>query len=180
ICFAGIVTESKELITKKGKPFGRVTIEDYSGTYSFSLFDKEWIDYKNYFTLNYFLMIRGNITERRKFIRKDENGKNIENNDIPIFDLKIEKIMMLHSVREDLISSIEIILPLSKITNDFIKRINKQISANKGNKKLCFVIIEEETNTKIERISRKYRVNISTELLEYLKNNYINYKINTY
>ncbi|MDR1347328.1 MAG: DNA polymerase III subunit alpha [Prevotellaceae bacterium] len=179
ICFAGIITESKELVTKKGKPFGRITVEDYSGTYSFSLFDKEWIDYKNYFTLNYFLLVRGNVSERRKFIRRDESGKEIENNDLPVFDLRIEKVMMLHSVRDDLISSLEIILPIGKISDDFTKTLNRHISKNQGNKKLSFVFVEEEANVKIERISRKYRVNISNELLEYLKNNYINYKINT-
>jgi hypothetical protein len=87
--------------------------------------------------------------------------------------------MMLHDVRKDLITGIEIILPLNKITDDFTKGMNKQISNCNGNKKLSFIIIEEETNVKIERISRKYRVNISDELLEYLKNNYIKYKINT-
>ncbi|MDR1198754.1 MAG: DNA polymerase III subunit alpha [Prevotellaceae bacterium] len=179
ICFAGVVTESKELVTKKGKPFGRITVEDYSGSYSFSLFDREWIDYKNYFTLNYFLLVRGNVTERRKFIRRDESGKEIENNDLPIFDLRIEKVMMLHNVRDDLISSLEIILPIGKINDDFTKALKRQISKSQGNKKLSFILIEEEANVKIEQISRKYRVNISNELLEYLKNNYINYKINT-
>ncbi|MDR2651021.1 MAG: DNA polymerase III subunit alpha [Prevotellaceae bacterium] len=179
ICFAGIITESKELITKKGKPFGRVTIEDYSGSYSFSLFDKEWIDNKNYFTLNYFLFVRGIVAERKKFIRRDVNGNEIENNDLPTFDIKFDKIMMLHDVRKDLFTAIEIILPLNKINDDFTKRIGKQISKNKGDKKLVFIIIEEEKNVKIELASRKYKVNISDELLEYLKDENVNYKINT-
>jgi DNA polymerase-3 subunit alpha len=179
ICFAGIITESKDLITKKGKPFGRITIEDYSGSYSFSLFDKEWIDNKNYFTLNYFLFVRGIIAERRKFVRRDANGNEVENNDMPVFDIKFDKIMMLHDVRKDLFTAIEIILPLGKIDADLTKRISKQISKNKGDKKLLFVIIDEEKNVKIELVSRKYKVNISDELLEYLNSENINYKINT-
>lgn len=178
ICFAGIVTESKELITKKGKPFGRISIEDYSGTYSFSMFDKEWIENKNYFTLNYFLFFRGIVTERKKFVRKDANGNEIENNDLPVFDIRFEKIMMLHDVRKDLITDMEIILPLERINANFTKETNKQVSKNKGDKKLSFVIFDEEKNINIERISRKYKINVSDELLKYLNENYINYKIN--
>jgi DNA polymerase-3 subunit alpha len=179
ICFAGIVTESKELITKKGKPFGRVTIEDYSGSYSFMLFDKEWIENKNYFSLNYFLFARGTVTERKKFVRKDANGNEIENNDLPVFDIKFEKIMMLHDVRKDLITAIDIILPLDKIDANFIKGLDKQISKNKGDKKLSFVIFDEDKNIKIEQISHRYKVNISDELLNYLNENYIKFKIKT-
>ncbi|MDR3285821.1 MAG: DNA polymerase III subunit alpha, partial [Prevotellaceae bacterium] len=167
ICFAGIITESKELVTKKGKPFGRVTIEDYSGSYSFSLFDREWIENKNYFTLNYFLFVRGTVSERKKYIRKDEQGREIENNDIPVFDIRFEKIMMLHDVRNDLITGIEIIVPLSKVNADFIKQTTKQISKNKGDKRLSFVFIDEEKNIRIEQTSRKYKIKISDEFLEY-------------
>jgi DNA polymerase-3 subunit alpha len=179
ICFAGIVTDSKELITKKGKPFGRVTIEDYSGSYSFSLFDKEWIENKNYFTHNYFLFTRGIVTERRKFIRRDANGNETENNDMPMFDIKFEKIMMLHDVRKNLLTALEIILPLSKIDSDFTKQLTKQITKDKGNKKLTFTIIDEEKNVNIEQMSQKYKVGISDELLEYLNNEAINYRIST-
>ncbi|MDR2126204.1 MAG: DNA polymerase III subunit alpha [Prevotellaceae bacterium] len=179
ICFAGIVTESKELVTKKGKPFGRITIEDYSGSYSFSLFDREWIENKNYFTLNYFLFIRGMVAERKKFARKDANGNEIENNDLPVFDIKFEKIMMLHDVRKDLIMALDIILPLSKIDAAFTKELSSQISKSKGDKKLSFVIFDEMENIKIEQTSRKYKINISDKLLEYLNDNYINYKINS-
>ncbi|MDR2064999.1 MAG: DNA polymerase III subunit alpha [Prevotellaceae bacterium] len=179
ICFAGIVTESKELITKKGKPFGRVTIEDYSGSYSFSLFDREWIENKNYFTLNYFLLIKGTVAERKKFARRDANGNEIENNDLPVFDIKFEKIMMLHDVRKDLITAIDIILPLDRIDADFTKRLNGQISKNKGDKRLSFIIFDEDKNIKLELASRKYKINISDELLNYLNENYINCKINT-
>ena len=38
LSFAGIVTDSTERITKTGKPFGKITIEDYSNAFEFVLF----------------------------------------------------------------------------------------------------------------------------------------------
>jgi DNA polymerase-3 subunit alpha len=179
ICFAGIVTESKEYITKKGKPFGRVTIEDYSGSYSFALFDKDWIEHKNYFTHNYFLFLRGTVTERKQYKQKDENGKEIEKNDIPTFDLRFEKIMMLHDVRKELMTAIEIILPVDSINAELTKQLARQIAKNKGNKKLAFIITDDEKKIKIERTSHKYKVEISDDLLAFLNSEAINYKITT-
>ncbi|MDR2292105.1 MAG: DNA polymerase III subunit alpha [Prevotellaceae bacterium] len=179
ICFAGIVTETKELITKKGKPFGRVTIEDYSGSYSFQRFDKDWIENKNYFTLNYFLLLRGTVIERKKFVQKDPNGNEIENNDTPTFDIRFEKIIMLHDVRKDLITELEIILPVDMIDADFIKMMNRQISKNKGDKRLSFMFFDVEKNIKIEQTSRKYKVSVSDELLNFLNESDINYRIKT-
>ena len=177
ICFAGIVTETKEMTTKTGKPFGRVTVEDYYGTYSFVLFDDEWIKNKNYFTLNYFLFLRGIVAERKKFMKKDNNGRQIENNDPPVFDLRFDKIMMLHDVRKELLNGITIILPLSKITNTFIKQLETQAIKHQGNKRLSFVIIDEEKDIKIEQTSHKYRIDISDEMLSYLEHEKIAYKI---
>ena len=179
ICFAGIVTDSKELTTKTGKHFGRVSIEDYSGSYTFSLFDKEWIESKNYFTHNYFLLLQGVVAERKRFPKRDENGNYIENNSPPEYFIRFDKITMLLDARRDMFDSVEISLPLEKIDSEFTKQFIKVVSKNKGDKKLSFVINDSEKNINIRQRSRKYLIKISDELLEYLDDESLNYKIIT-
>ena len=49
ITFGGIVTKIHEGQTKNGKPFGRVTMEDYSGAGEFALFGESWAKLSGYF-----------------------------------------------------------------------------------------------------------------------------------
>lgn len=47
--FAGIVTKVEEALTKKGAPYGRVTIEDFSGTGKFAIFGQNWLNVSHLF-----------------------------------------------------------------------------------------------------------------------------------
>src|SRR5512133_2139462 len=70
VTVAGMVTDSKNGIGKNGKPFGSMTLQDYTDSFRFMLFDKDFIDNSKYFTIGYYLLIRGRV-QKRKF-REDE------------------------------------------------------------------------------------------------------------
>ncbi|MEZ4996093.1 MAG: hypothetical protein R2758_00975 [Bacteroidales bacterium] len=43
VCVAGIVTDTRSGVTKKRKPFGGFTLQDYTDSFSFLLFDKDYV-----------------------------------------------------------------------------------------------------------------------------------------
>jgi hypothetical protein len=49
----GFVTNVIERVNKSNKPYGRVTLEDYSGTYEHLFWAKHWVEFANYFKPNY-------------------------------------------------------------------------------------------------------------------------------
>jgi DNA polymerase-3 subunit alpha len=55
----GIITSVNERLSQKGEPFGRFTMLDYSGTFEFAMFGKEYMEYKNMLTKDYILVIKG-------------------------------------------------------------------------------------------------------------------------
>lgn len=55
----GIITSVNERLSQKGEPFGRFTLLDYSGSFEFAMFGKEYMEYKNMLTKDYILVIKG-------------------------------------------------------------------------------------------------------------------------
>ena len=65
VTFGGIITEVKERFSSRtNKPFGIISIEDYSGTGEFTLFDEEWTRWSSMLKHEYTVRITGRCTER--------------------------------------------------------------------------------------------------------------------
>ncbi|MDR0688251.1 MAG: DNA polymerase III subunit alpha, partial [Prevotellaceae bacterium] len=65
--FAGLVTKAAEFMTKNNNPYGRLTIEDFSGSHEFTIFGNDYITFKKYFEEGYALLIHAAVQERRRF-----------------------------------------------------------------------------------------------------------------
>jgi DNA polymerase-3 subunit alpha len=65
VTVAGMVTDVKSGISKNGKPYGSFTLQDYSDSFRFILFDKEYIDNSKFFFVGYYLLIKGSVQKRK-------------------------------------------------------------------------------------------------------------------
>src|SRR5688500_5642000 len=59
----GIVTAVEHRTTKTGKPFGKFSIEDYSGNTSFVLFGEDYLKFKTFMNIGWFLFIEGMVVK---------------------------------------------------------------------------------------------------------------------
>ncbi|MGC4020820.1 MAG: hypothetical protein QM734_02185 [Cyclobacteriaceae bacterium] len=60
----GIVASVEHRMTKTGKPFGKLAIEDYSGKYEFTLWSEDYMKYKSFLMPGLFLFIEGNVSRK--------------------------------------------------------------------------------------------------------------------
>jgi DNA polymerase-3 subunit alpha len=109
VSIAGLVTEVNHLTAKTGKPYGKFTMEDFTDSYQFYLFGKDYEKYRNYLFDGYSLLIKGVVKKR------DWGNKDVE--------FKINSINILANVREDLVKEIALNLPLSEISESTIDDI---------------------------------------------------------
>ncbi len=159
---AGLVTAARNAISKNGKPWGSLTLEDFSGSYEFRFFGKDYEMFQSYIREGMPLFIKGSI--QRNFREELEP--------------KIRTIAYLSNVREEMLKSVSVILPLDFITDDWVNELNTRAEANKGNTTLRFKIIDPETNHVVEMFSRKQRVNLSQEFIDYLESLDVEFKLN--
>jgi DNA polymerase-3 subunit alpha len=131
-------------------------IEDYTDSYKFMLFGKEYEDYRKYMYEGYSLLIRGSFQ------------LNTWRKDAEVFDFKIKSITVLNNAREDIIHNLLIRLSVNDINEEFIREIHEKTSQNTGKARIKFCLVDENEGISVELFSRNTSVSASNELIKYL------------
>ncbi len=167
--FGGMVSSVQNLVSKTGKPWGRFTLEDYSGSHEFTLFGKEYETFRKYLYTDYFLYLKGRVQPR------PYNDREVE--------FKIQTIMQLSELSES-IKSFYIQLPIMSLTQELIDDISKITSAEidpslRSDKAatLRFVLLDSNLGVTLNLFSRSIKVHVIDELVGYLEKNNISYTI---
>jgi DNA polymerase-3 subunit alpha len=165
VTVAGMVTESRNGISKNGKPYGSFTIQDYTDSFRFMLFDKEYVENSKYFTLGYYLLIKGRVQKKR--FREDE------------LEFKIKTINLLSSVRDELVKSITLKINPANIDNEMISNLKELVHGNKGDTELRFLFHDDEDKISVPMFSRTYRIRLNNDFVTWLDDHpCIEYKVN--
>lgn len=155
LSFAGMVTNVRNALTKNGKPYGSITIEDYTDSFQLTLFGKDYENFRKYFYNGYSLLIKGRV-EPRMF---NENE----------FEVRVKSISMLHDVKTEMVKSITIKVPLNSITPELVTELKAATDKHKGNVMLKMKILDPEEKIALDLFSRGIRINLDKELLEFLE-----------
>jgi len=165
VIVAGIVTETKNGIGKNGKPYGSFIIQDYSDSFRFIMFDKDYIENSKFFITGYYLLIKGRV-QRRKY----RDGE---------LELRIRSINLLSSVKDELINSVTLKIDPENINAEMINELRELIHENKGETELKFLFINTGDKISLPMFSRTLRVRLNNELISYLEDHPgIDYKVN--
>lgn len=62
--FGGMVVKFDKATTRKGEPFGRIKVEDFTGVHEFALFGRDYYTYAPYCEVGTKLLIRGSYGRR--------------------------------------------------------------------------------------------------------------------
>ncbi len=150
----GIVTGAQHAVSRKNnKPFGRLTLQDYTDSYEFVVFGKEYQEYRKFFYENYPLLVKGSVQPRY--------------NDPSQYEFKIKDIRLLSDVREDMIRTLTLKLPLSEVDQELIHQLN-QYTNEKGKVLMRFKIVDPAENIAVNMFSRSRRIQVTNDLIEFL------------
>jgi DNA polymerase III subunit alpha len=164
VTVAGMVTEARNGISKKGNPYGIFVLQDYTDSYRFMLFDKDYVEHSKYLQTGYFLLIKGAINKKRF---NDE------------LEYSIKKIYLLQSVREELVQSFTIRVMTNMLTSETVEVLNKATAENNGKTELRFQLVSPSDKIILNMFSRTRRVKVTNELLALLDEiPAINYRVN--
>ena len=161
----GIVTGVRKGVTKKGLPYGIVTIEDYSGAGELALFGENWARFGSYMsTTDTTVFITGRIQSKR--YKPDE------------MELSIGSVEYLDNVKDRIIENINIYLPEISLTEDLIVQITDSVKNSPGKTELFISIIDAENGIHLNLQRRMGKITVTKQLIEALEDNNIPYTIN--
>jgi DNA polymerase-3 subunit alpha len=115
---AGIVSSVEERRTKNGNPFGRMTMEDYGGAYTFTMFGKEYLERKHFFIPGNHLFIEGTVQ------RNTWGDQNLE--------YKIRNIELLNELASKRLNGIALRLSAEALTPATLDNLDKVLKKNAG------------------------------------------------
>jgi DNA polymerase-3 subunit alpha len=164
IKFAGVVSSVNHRVSQKGNPFGSFVLEDFSGTNEMTLFGNDYLNFRKYLELGYFLYIKARIQNRWG---KDDD-----------FEIKINSIEMLPDIREKYIKYLAIDLSVNDLNADILQFIQEQVKSNTGNALLSFRITDTSDAMAVNMVSSKFKISLSNDLLKSLDDFGLNYKLN--
>ena len=163
LIFGGIVLDYEVRLTKAGKQYGKITMEDKSGTYELALFGRDYVEYGKFGIKGEFLMIKASY-QRSKF----DNSRIM---------LVIGSIEMLQDVKGKLIHNIEIEINPDEINASKSKVLASFLTSSTENQsELVFLITDPASGEKVQLMSDA-RISVTKQLLEYLDENGWNYRV---
>jgi len=162
--FGGMVTEAREGTSKNGNPYSTLTFADYSDIREFFFFGNDYVNFHKYCKPGLFLMIKGMVQQRWKS---------------EYYEFKILQIELLSEVRKNYIKSVTVNLPLDKLNESVIEKIESITINNSGKALLKFNVYDPENNMQIKMFSRTIKVDLSDSFLKFFEEDInIGYRIN--
>lgn len=164
VTVGGIVTSCITKMSKNGKPYGRVIIEDFTGSGELVLFGDQWARWSGSLQEGYTIFITA------RCIDKWHNGR---------ISLELGGIEFLQDVKESKIERLTITVDYQNLDEDIVNDISTMLLASPGKAQLFFQIRDPEGNSHVLLQSRKLKVDVRRDLITYIESNpNIEYKIN--
>lgn len=160
---AGMITEVKNITTKKGDPMAVIGLEDLEGAIEVVIFPGA---YKTAGDL-----VEGRVVWIRGKVNINQNSRNrrSENGDAEREERQIQadRVIDIESVSEQQTSALEVTIPESDVENvEKLERLKEIVRANKGDLDLILRLISPHYGEVIARCAQKYSVAYAPRVIE--------------
>ena len=149
----GIITHVKTGVSKRGAPYGVVTIEDYTGQGEIPLFGQDWATWAGYMMQGSTIYVTGQIQPGRF--------------DPSRVQMMIGKVQFLHQVKDTLINKITISIQADNITEGEVNNLIEVLRENPGKVELSLVLTDCEGQS-LPLKPRESQLNVTRQLLDFI------------
>jgi hypothetical protein len=100
-----------------------------------------------------------------KFKKTEPNNSNFPKE----LELKIHKIEVFSEIKDKLINTLTLTIPLQQLTEEFAGELSEEVLKNKGNVNLYIQIVDEMSPNKVMLFARQHRIQINKKIYHLLK-----------
>jgi DNA polymerase III subunit alpha len=153
---AGLVVDGQHRLTKTGKNYGVLFIEDYSGKSDIYLFGEDYVKYSNYLEKGTIVLLEGGFKTR---YNSDQ------------YEFRLSKLYLLDTVKAALTKQVIIEVEPQFIKEDFINFMQKNVKEFPGKTNLKFAVKDNRTNHKINLYTLEKGFTMNDEMALFLNDN---------
>lgn len=154
ITFGGIVTKVTQKFTKRGSPFGLVTLEDFSGSGEIALFGEEWGKWNGKLSMGCSVFVKA------RYVKLYPTSQS--------YSLAIQNVEYLQTVKNERIEKFTINVPSKVIDDTLVSDLMSIIGDAPGPTELYFNVIDEESHVNVLLRSDKRQIEVGKELVQYI------------
>ncbi|RXK85595.1 DNA polymerase III subunit alpha [Filimonas effusa] len=153
---AGLVIDAQHRVTKTGRNFGILAIEDFSGKTELALFGDDYVRYQNYLEKGKNVLVNGFFKQRFN------TGQ---------YEFKIASLSLLESIKQSLTKQLELCMHPAAVSEQFVTFVEKNVKTYPGSSSLRFMIHEPKENIKITLYTFEKGFTMNDEMAFFLMEN---------
>jgi DNA polymerase-3 subunit alpha len=153
---AGLVIDAQHRISKNGKSFGVMHLEDFSGKAEFMLWGEDYVRYSNYLEKGRIIMVEGNFKQR---FNTDQ------------YEFKFSRMHLLDSVKPSLTKQVIIGTAPEYIDATFVSFMEENVKKYPGNTSLKFNISSPALDQSLSMSTLEKGFTMNDEMAEFLNHN---------
>lgn len=153
---AGLVVDTQHRMTKTGKNFGILSIEDYSGKSEFMLWSEDYVKYTAYLEKGLIILVEGGFKTR---YNSDQ------------YEFKLNKIHLLETVKPVLTKQVVVEVQPQFVNKIFIDFIENNVKTNPGKSSIKFNIADVRNNYKVGMYTLEKGFTMNDDMAVFLLDN---------
>ena len=162
--FGGVITNAEQLRSQKGNPYGRYTIEDYTGSYQFVLFGNAYTQFAHLMLKDLYVLVTGVVQQKGAGMKWFKEGKDEEAE----FEFVVQRVDMLSEVQDNRTDGLTIRLSLDAVTPETIDELADMVDANPGKGRLHVSVYNPLNRQNVALTSRNHAIRVTPKFYKWL------------
>jgi DNA polymerase III subunit alpha len=160
---AAFVTSANHRISKKGTGFGSFTLQDYTGSYEFSMFTEDYAKFRYLLEPGASVFIDGDMKQRW-------NSEEQE--------LKIKEVRQLANIGESMTESITLMIPIEQISHQLIEDLDMLCLSHKGKHKLKIQFLDAQNRQTLHLFAADKKITVDSAFIAAVESQGLKYRLN--
>jgi DNA polymerase III subunit alpha len=156
IRLAGLIIDAQHRVSRQGKNFGSIVLEDYSGKSEFMFWSEDYNRFRNYMEKGTNLYLTGSFKQRYNK---------------PEFEFKIDKVMLLESIKQQLTKQVIVDVEARHLNEKMVRFFENNVKNFPGRTGLKFNITEPKSRLKIGMLTMDMGFEMNDEMAGFLSMN---------
>ena len=169
LSFCGIVSSVEHRVSRTGKGWAIFQLEDFKDVFEFRIFGEEYLRFRHFIVIDQFIRLK---------IKIQQGWVNRESGRLTEPRIKFNNFESLHDVIKNNSKKLQIQLDLNTLDEKRVLEISEIINKFKGEKSITIQVYHEKEKINLPLLSRKYKIDVSKELLNKLDSLSLPYLIN--
>lgn len=157
---AGLVVDAQHRVTKTGRNFGILSVEDYTGKTEIALWSDDYMKFNNYLDKGKNVIINGYFKTGWK--KEGEPDK---------YEFKVQQINLLETIKQTLTKQVDIKIHAGAVSAEMVHFLESNIKEHPGNIPFKISVYEPKENLNITLSNNNRGFSLNESMTQFLLNN---------